>query len=282
MPLAELKALTPPAVHRKLAAALKKGAAAAKRGEPSGPAALPSLAEQAAAAAAKKAKRRRPSPPPSLAGASAAAGGGPSAVGGPGKARSAAVTASAPPAPVARVFAGKEWSPGDAVSVGSFCSFVQAQEGYSGQLTYAAAEPPREARTVPLASASLSPPLEAALRARDVSALFCHQAAALQAQRAGQHVIVATGTSSGSRTLALTLSRTLSLALTLAPTLTLAGTSSGKSLAYMVPAIEAVLAKPAARAGSTLIAPCAHVEWLRGGRAMWHCQGDSRRAKAGR
>ena len=45
MPLAELKALTPPAVHRKLAAALKKGAAAAKRGEPSRPAALPSLAE---------------------------------------------------------------------------------------------------------------------------------------------------------------------------------------------------------------------------------------------
>ena len=179
MPLAELKALTPPAVHRKLTAALKKGAAAAKRGEPSGPAgaALPSLAEQAAAAAAKKAKRRRLSapgasspapPPPSLAGASDAAGGGPSAGagpsagssagGGPSKARAAAVTVSAPPATVARVVAGKEWSPGDAVSVGTFCSFVQAQEGYRGQLTYAAAAPPREARTVPLASALLSPP----------------------------------------------------------------------------------------------------------------------------
>ena len=127
-------------------------------------------------------------------------------------------TTAAPPATVvARVVAGKEWSPGDAVSVGTFCSFVQAQEGYRGQLTYAAAAPPREARTVPLASASLSPPLEAALRARGVSALFCHQAAALQAQRAGQHVIVATGT------------------------------SSGKSLSYMVPAIEAVIAKPTAR-----------------------------------
>ena len=216
MPLAELKALTPPAVHRKLAAALKKGAAAAKRGEPGGPAALPSLAEQAAAAAAKKAKRRRLSPPgdsspapppPGLAGASDAAGGGPSAGGGPGK---AAVTASVPPATVARVFAGAEWSPGDAVSVGSFCSFVQAQEGYRGQLTYAKAEPPREARaivsvarrapcpttftpttatthpnqarTVPLASAALSPPLEAALHARGVATLFCHQAATLQPQ----------------------------------------------------------------------------------------------------
>ena len=259
MPLAELKALTPPAVHRKLTAALKKGAAAAKRGEPSRPAALPSLAEQAAAAAAKKAKRRRlgdsspAPPPPSLAGESAAAGGGPSAGGGPvegggpGKARAAAVTAAAAPTTVARVVAGKEWSPGDALSVGNFCSFVQAQEGYRGQLSYAAATPPREARTVPLASAALSPPLEAALRARGVPALFCHQAAALQAQRAGKHVIVATGSSSGNRTLAPTRSRAVSLSPALAPTLSLAGTSSGKSLAYMVPAIEAVLARPTAR-----------------------------------
>ena len=52
---------------------------------------------------------------------------------------------------------------------------MQAQEGYRGQLSYAAATPPREARTVPLASAALSPPLEAALRARGVPALFSHQ-----------------------------------------------------------------------------------------------------------
>ena len=136
MPLAELKALTPPAVHRKLTAALKKGAAAAKRGEPSRPAALPSLAEQAAAAAAKKAKRRRlgdssPAlPPPSLAGASCGgpSAGGPVEGGGPCKARPAAVTAAAAPTTVqaTRVVAGKEWAPGDALSVGNFCSFVQA------------------------------------------------------------------------------------------------------------------------------------------------------------
>ena len=60
-------------------------------------------------------------------------------------------------------------------------------------------------------------------------------------------MIVATGTSSGNRTLAPTRSRAVSLSPALAPTLSLAGTSSGKSLAYMVPAIEAVLARPTAR-----------------------------------
>ena len=76
---------------------------------------------------------------------------------------------------------------------------------------------PREAKMVDF-PASLHPALQSALRHRGIDQLYCHQAEAFCAAQAGENVVVTTGT------------------------------ASGKSLTYLLPVVQAVLADPAARA----------------------------------
>jgi len=76
--------------------------------------------------------------------------------------------------------------------------------------------PPRPARTAPLPE-WLDPRLAAALRGRGIDRLFTHQAAAIEAARRGENVIVSTAT------------------------------ASGKSLAYTLPVLQRLLERPDAR-----------------------------------
>jgi DEAD/DEAH box helicase domain-containing protein len=71
------------------------------------------------------------------------------------------------------------------------------------ELAHLAVEPAREAAAVPVHH-DLHPRLREALLARGVTELYAHQAAALDAARAGHNVLVATGTASG-KTLAFNL-----------------------------------------------------------------------------
>ena len=77
--------------------------------------------------------------------------------------------------------------------------------------------PGQPARTVPLPE-WLDPRLAAALRGRRIAALFTHQAAAVDAARRGENVVVSTAT------------------------------ASGKSLAYTLPVLQRLLERPDARA----------------------------------
>jgi len=77
--------------------------------------------------------------------------------------------------------------------------------------------PARPARTAPL-PAWLDPRLAAALRSRGIDQLYTHQAAAVDAARRGENVVVATAT------------------------------ASGKSLAYTLPVLQGLLERPDARA----------------------------------
>ena len=77
--------------------------------------------------------------------------------------------------------------------------------------------PPRSARTAPLPD-WLDPRLAAALRGRGIDQLYTHQAAAVDAARRGENVVVATAT------------------------------ASGKSLAYTLPVLQRLLERPDARA----------------------------------
>ncbi len=77
--------------------------------------------------------------------------------------------------------------------------------------------PPRPARTAPLPE-WLDPRLAAALRGRGIDRLFTHQAAAIEAARRGENVIISTAT------------------------------ASGKSLAYTLPVLQRLLERPDARA----------------------------------
>ena len=77
--------------------------------------------------------------------------------------------------------------------------------------------PPRPARTAPLPE-WLDPRLAAALHGRGIDRLFTHQAAAIEAARRGENVIVSTAT------------------------------ASGKSLAYTLPVLQRLLERPDARA----------------------------------
>ncbi|HUQ06551.1 MAG TPA: DEAD/DEAH box helicase [Kofleriaceae bacterium] len=76
--------------------------------------------------------------------------------------------------------------------------------------------PPREATYAPL-PAGLHPGLRDALAARGIERLYAHQAEAFEAARAGENIVVTTGT------------------------------ASGKSLAYLLPVIQASLEEPTAR-----------------------------------
>jgi DEAD/DEAH box helicase domain-containing protein len=99
----------------------------------------------------------------------------------------------------------------------AFLSLLRADKAYRGQIVHVellSARPARFART----ARPLHPALAKALAALGAARLFTHQARAIDLTRDGRHVVVATGT------------------------------SSGKSLCYNVPVLEAVLAEPRSRA----------------------------------
>jgi DEAD/DEAH box helicase domain-containing protein len=84
------------------------------------------------------------------------------------------------------------------------------------ELAYLTEIPAQAARTVPLPE--LHPKLEAALRASGIEAVYAHQAETLARARAGEHVLVSTGT------------------------------ASGKTLAFNLPVLDALAAEPKLRA----------------------------------
>jgi DEAD/DEAH box helicase domain-containing protein len=98
-----------------------------------------------------------------------------------------------------------------------FISYLTTREDYAGQVVHVEHLPARAARYGDLAGA-LHPALQAALQQRGLTRFYSHQAEAINAARAGQHVIVATGT------------------------------ASGKTLCYNVPVLDTVLHEPLARA----------------------------------
>jgi DEAD/DEAH box helicase domain-containing protein len=85
------------------------------------------------------------------------------------------------------------------------------------ELAYRTAEDPRAARTAPVPD-DLNPRVKAALAAQGVETLYEHQAETWDSARAGQHVIVTTGT------------------------------ASGKSLAFNLPVLDALAGEPKLRA----------------------------------
>jgi len=99
----------------------------------------------------------------------------------------------------------------------AFLRHLRSQPFYRDQLEHVERLSSRRAFYAGL-SGPLPPALDAALKAAGVKRFFRHQAQAIEAARAGQHVVVATGT------------------------------ASGKTLAYNVPVIEASLLDPRSRA----------------------------------
>jgi DEAD/DEAH box helicase domain-containing protein len=99
----------------------------------------------------------------------------------------------------------------------TFLKQIKKLPGYRDQLVHMERLPARRARYGKL-DRPLPPPLESALRGIGAERLYTHQAQAINAVRAGQHVILSTGT------------------------------ASGKTLAYNIPVLEALLADPCARA----------------------------------
>ncbi|HSJ58084.1 MAG TPA: DEAD/DEAH box helicase [Anaerolineae bacterium] len=104
-----------------------------------------------------------------------------------------------------------------AMDTAAFVKQIDTLPGYRGQVVHVERLPARRARHGSL-DRPLPPPLAAALRHAGVDRLYHHQAVAINAARAGQHVILSTGT------------------------------ASGKTLAYNVPVLEALLAETQARA----------------------------------
>ncbi len=103
------------------------------------------------------------------------------------------------------------------MDVNLFIEAVKKEKGYLGQIEHLEVVPPREPVFTPLPE-DMHPRLVEALAAGGISALYPHQATALEAVAQGRHVIVASGT------------------------------ASGKSLCYHLPVMDAVLKQPAARA----------------------------------
>jgi len=99
----------------------------------------------------------------------------------------------------------------------AFVKQIAKLPGYRGQAVHVEHLPAQKARYGHLEQ-PLPPALEAALRRAGADRLYSHQALAINAARRGQHVILATGT------------------------------ASGKTLAYNVPVLEALLADRSARA----------------------------------
>ncbi len=98
-----------------------------------------------------------------------------------------------------------------------FVALLRGARGYNNQIAHIEQLPARAARYAE-PSAPLPPLIAAALAARGISRLYTHQAAALDAARAGHHIGIVTAT------------------------------ASGKTLCYQLPTIEAALSDLAARA----------------------------------
>jgi DEAD/DEAH box helicase domain-containing protein len=98
-----------------------------------------------------------------------------------------------------------------------FADLLRRIPGYAHQIAHVQPLPPRAARCAAPA-APLPDALVAALAMRGITQLYTHQAAAINAARAGDHLGVVTAT------------------------------ASGKTLCYQLPAIEAILDEPASRA----------------------------------
>ncbi|HEY8487395.1 MAG TPA: DEAD/DEAH box helicase, partial [Limnochordales bacterium] len=103
------------------------------------------------------------------------------------------------------------------MNVRQFVEELVSSQDYRGQLRTLRRLPGQGARFAEL-DPPLPEPLVRALARRGIERLFCHQARAVSAARAGRAVVVATGT------------------------------ASGKSLAYHIPALEALLSRPQATA----------------------------------
>ena len=98
-----------------------------------------------------------------------------------------------------------------------FLARLRSDKSYRGQIVHVEQLKARPARFAKTAQ-PLNPALQKALSAIGAERLFTHQAKAIDFARAGRHVVVATGT------------------------------SSGKSMCYNVPVLEALLTDPRARA----------------------------------
>src|SRR5215217_3773232 len=98
-----------------------------------------------------------------------------------------------------------------------FADLLRRIPGYAHQIAHVQPLPPRAARFA-APDAPLPDALAAALAARGITQLYTHQAAAINAARAGDHLGVVTAT------------------------------ASGKTLCYQLPALEAILTEPASRA----------------------------------
>src|SRR5215216_376112 len=99
----------------------------------------------------------------------------------------------------------------------SLVSLLRHGSGYRDQIAHVEDLPPRPPRYAEPA-APLPQVLQVALAARGITQLYAHQAAALDAARAGAHLGVVTAT------------------------------ASGKTLCYQLPTLEALLSAPASRA----------------------------------
>ncbi len=78
----------------------------------------------------------------------------------------------------------------------TFLEELKQSPGYRGQIVYQQCQPPRAARYGEVTPA-LGQRAQQVLFAMGIERLYCHQAEALQAIRAGQDILMATGTSSG-------------------------------------------------------------------------------------
>ena len=103
------------------------------------------------------------------------------------------------------------------MDVAHFIGHLRSLRNFEGQIVHIESIPGRPARHGEL-SRPLVPALREALGRLGIGRLYAHQAEAIDAVRAGQHVMVATGT------------------------------ASGKSLCYNIPVLESVLEEPESRA----------------------------------
>lgn len=103
------------------------------------------------------------------------------------------------------------------VDIARLLEEIRASPQYRGQIVHEESFPGRAARYGSL-SRPLAPEVETALRHRGITRLYTHQVEAVEAVRAGESVVVTTGT------------------------------ASGKTLCYLVPVLEALTSDPGARA----------------------------------
>ena len=112
---------------------------------------------------------------------------------------------------------GFSWYNAPAMDTAAFAKQIEKLPGYRGQVVHVERLRARRARYGKV-DRPLPPVLQSALRGIGAGKLYSHQAQAINAVRAGQHVILSTGT------------------------------ASGKTMAYHVPVLEALLTSPRARA----------------------------------